>query len=249
MPDLRVIQGTGEVPDELDGLPASVLANRVRTLRAQVEGLSRDLRAAEEDMRVLRAQRNAYKGLLTKMQRVDPQAETIENVLAYWRATCCGPRSRVEIPLDGKRADVVRKTIRRLVENDPDPELASANTDVQSAALTSATERAVARIKSAIDGAARFPFEGRYAKRFAEPVQGAKRKVEITYVLRDEVKLESFERLHEVDARRLAYRADLKRRLDTQPNLRAILASFDPDYGEILARAIRWCQQQEAKGT
>jgi hypothetical protein len=245
-PHLRVVPGaTGEVADELDGLPAAVLAARVRTLRAQVEGLTRDLGLAEEDMRALRASRNAFKGLLTKMQRVDPQAEVIEATLAYWRVTCHGPRSRVETPLDGKRADAVRKTIKRLVEHDPDPELANPDAEAQAAALCSATDRAVAHIKQAVDAAARFPFEGRYGRRFAEMAPGLKRKVDIVYILRDEIKLEQFANLMEGDARRIAYAHDLHARLVAQPNLRLVFASLDPSMGEILCRAIKWAQSLE----
>jgi hypothetical protein len=249
VPDLKVIPGgTGELDDGLERLPVHALAAQVRTLRAEKAGVTSALLHAEEGMRELRASRAAFKALLSRARKQDPQAATIEAVLAYWRVTCHGPQSRVETPLDGKRAEVVRKTLRRLVENDEDPELASSDKDVQAQAVECATDRAVDRVKRAIDGAARFPFEGAYAKRFAEHVPGSKRKVDVIYILRDEVKMEMFERLHDGDARRIAYAHELHARLLAQPMLRQTLASLDPAYGELLARAIRWCQLNPTKG-
>lgn len=245
MPDLRVVPSTGEVADGLDDLPAVVLANRVRTLRGQVEGLTRDLALAEEGMRELRASRSAYKALLTKMARAEPEAETIERCLAHWKNACRSPRSTVEIPLDGKRAAFVRKTLKRLIENDQDPALANPDKDERAKALQDATQRAEAAIHEAIEAAARFPYREKYGQRHTEPGPGRYKQNDIPDILKDEITLAKFRALHDGDEKRRAYAHDLYRRMQTQPQLRAILASFDPDYGELLARAVRWCQAQE----
>jgi hypothetical protein len=244
---LHAVEGTGEIDDGLAGLAHDQLVEETRRAIALNEGLTRDLEAAEKDMRSLRASRDAYKGQVTRL--MTPKAggvELVESLLGYWLMKCHGPDSSVEVPIDGKRGDAVRATLRRLVQADKDPDLANPDKEKHAAALADAEQRAAERIRAAIDGAAQFPFEGKYAKRYPEQVPGSKRKVDLIYILRDEVKMEQFERLHDEDERRLAYRADLHRRLVTQPNLRAVLASFDPDHSEILARAIRWCRQQQA---
>ena len=54
----------------------------------------------------------------------------------------------------------------------------------------------------------------------------------------DEEKLESFAKLHEGVAKRRAYAHDLKRRIDTSPQFKLWMASLDPAYGELIARAV-----------
>jgi hypothetical protein len=242
-PALRVIPGgTGEIDDGLDRLPAPVLAEQLRAAKAAHAGLKRDLILAEENLCEMRASRAALKAQLTKLRRAGTPDEHVESLLVYWRNTCRGPESGVEIPLDGKRADLVRKTLKRIVDNDPDPELANPDKDAQALAVASAMERAAGRIRNAIDGCARFPFEGAYARRYGEMVPGSKRKDDIVYILRDEIKLEAFEHLHEGDEGRRAYAQDLWHRMRTQPQFRLVLASLNPEHGELLARAIRHVQ-------
>lgn len=221
-PHLRVINGAGEV-----------------TLGDVVPD---DYALLEEANRKLRRELAAAKGQLSRLAKVDPQAATVERILAAWKAKLYGPASRIETPIDGKRADSVRRTLRRLIENDEDPELASADKEAHAEAAARAEARAVERIMAAIDGAARFPFEGAYGRRFAEAGPGLKKKVDIVYVLRDEIKMEQFVDLVEVDERRIAYQAELWRMLQAQPNLRLVLATLGPEpQGEIIARAVRWC--------
>jgi len=201
-----------------------------------------DYALLEEANRKLRREVAAYKGQLSRLRKVDPQAATIERILTHWRDRCYGPTSRVETAIDGKRADVVRKTLKRLIENDEDPELANPDKEAHAEATQRAEARAVERVMAAIDGAAKHPYEGAYGKRFAEATPGAKRKVDIVYLLRDEVKLEQFVALIEADERRIAYRAELWRMLQSSPQLRLVLASLGPEpFGEIVAQAIRWC--------
>jgi hypothetical protein len=184
----------------------------------------------------------ALKGQLSRLAKVDPQAATVERILVAWRNRCYGPTSRIDVSVDGKRGDVVRKTLRRLIEADDEPELADPDKAKHAEAMALAEGRAVERIMAAIDGASKFPFEGAYGRRFAEAGPGLKKKVDIAYVLRDGPKMEQFEDLVEADARRIAYAAELWRMVQSQPNLRLVLASFGPEpCGEILARLVRWC--------
>lgn len=221
----RVITGDGELDDTQAVLPA-------------------DYALLVEECRKLLREKAALKAQLTKLTKVDPQAPVIEGLLVYWRNTLRGPESRVEIPLDGKRADVVRKTIKRLIEADEDPELASPDKKARAEAVANATDRAAERIRTAIDGCAKAPFEGSYGKRYPEPGPGIARKDDIVYILRDEIKLEKFAKLREGDEKRIAYAHDLHDRLKRSRPLREVLASMNPEYPEILARAIRWCQAQ-----
>jgi hypothetical protein len=218
---LRVIDGAGEV-----------------TLGDVVPD---DYALLEEANRKLRREVAAYKAQLSRLRKVDPQAATVEKILVTWRNRCYGPTSRVETPLDGKRADAVRRTLKRLIDADEDPMLADSNY-AGDEARTAAEGRAVERIMAAIDGASRFPFEGAYGRRFAEAGPGLKKKVDIVYILRDEIKTEQFVELVEADERRIAYAAELWRMVQSQPNLKLVLASFGPEpHGEILARLVRWC--------
>lgn len=223
MTNLRVIDGNGELDDESAVVPL-------------------DYALLLEQNRKLLREKAALQGRLTRLLRDDPDAELVTSLLVYWRNRCRGPLSRVEIPVDGRRGDAVRRTLKRLVDADEDPQLANPDKTAHKAAVESATERAAAKIREAIDGCAAFPYAGAYGKRFAEPGPRLERKDEIVYVLRDEIVFERFRGLHDGDARRKAYAADLYRRLTTQPNLRLVLASFDPEMGEVLARAIRWVQ-------
>lgn len=223
-PKLRVIDGgTGQVVQEDGSL------------------LPQDYALQDEEIRRLRRQVSALKGQLSRLQKVDPQAATIESVLTHWKLKLRGPTSRVQIPLDGARADAVRKALRRLIENDEDPDLANPKAEAHADATKRAEDRAVGRILAAIDGCARCPFE-QYGQHFPEPGPGRTRRDELTYILANEVRMEKLADLIEADERRIAYQAELWRMLQTQPNLRLILATLGPEpCGEIIARAVRWC--------
>ena len=219
-PHLRVVDGNGEIDDDARVLPGDYAL--------LVEQNAKHLRTIA-----------ALKGQLARLRKVDPQAATIEKVLVHWKLKCRGPTSRVQLPLDGARADAVRKALRRLIEADEDPELASAAKHAEAAQAAEA--RAVERILAAIDGCARFPFE-RYGEHFGEPGPGRKRRDELVYILANEVRMEKLADLIEYDERRRAYQAELWRMLQSQPNLRLVLATLGPEpEGEILARAVRWC--------
>jgi hypothetical protein len=224
-PVFRVIDGEGQVDDDTAVVPADygLLLEANRKHLREIAGL---------------------KGQISRMTKVDPLAETIEAALIYWKLRCHGPNSRVQIPLDGARAAVVKKTLARLVEADDDPPLASTDKAERAVALESATDRALDRIKQAVDGAARKPFEGAYGKRFPEQLPGTRRKVDLVYILRDEVKMEQFVSIVETDELRQAYRAELYRQLTTRPGMLALFASLQPEHSEIICASIRWAQTQ-----
>lgn len=200
-----------------------------------------DYALLEEANRKLRREVAAFKGQLSRLRKVDPQAATVEKILSHWRNKLRGPTSRVQLPLDGKRADAVRKCLRQLVENDEDPDLANPDKEQHAEAMQRAEARAVERILAAIDGCARFPFES-YGEHYGEPAPGRKRRDELTYILASEIRMEKLAALVESDERRIAYAAEIWRMVQTQPNLRLVLAQFGPEpQGELLARLVRWC--------
>jgi hypothetical protein len=243
---LQVLQG-GEPNDGLASLSHDQLVEKARRAIALNKGLTCDLERAEKDMRSLRASRDAYKGQVTRL--MTPKSggvEMVESLLSYWLTKCHGPNSRVEIPVDGKRGDAVRATIRRLVEADKDPDLASPDKNKHAAALADAEQRAAERIREAIDGAARYPFREKYGKRHPEQVPGTVKSVDLVHVLKDEVTLGKFVALATESEKRQAYRAELHHRLTTRPNELLVFASLNPDYGELISRAIRWAQTQVA---
>jgi hypothetical protein len=243
-PTFQVLEG-GEVDDGLEALTHEKLVERARRAIALNAGLTRDLEAAEADMRTLRASRNAYKGQVTRL--MTPKAggvELVESLLSYWRSRCHGPNSTVEIPVDGKRGDAVRATLKRLVEADKAPDLASPDKDKRAAALATAEQRAAEKIRQAIDGAARFPYREKYGNRHPEKRPGTHKSVDLTSILKDEVSLGKFVALVETDERRLAYKAQLYRELTTRPGMLALFASLDPSHGEIICAAVRWSQMQ-----
>lgn len=224
-PVFRVIDGEGQIDDDTAVVPADygLLLEANRKHLREIAGL---------------------KGQISRLMKVDPLAETIEAALIYWKVRVHGPNSRVQIPLDGARAAVVKKTLARLIQADQDPLLASTDKAERAIAVESATDRALDRIKQAIDGAARKPFEGKYAKRYPEQLPGTKRKVDLVYILRDEVKMEQFVGIVETDELRQAYRAELYRELTTRPGMLALFASLRPEYSEIICASIRWAQSQ-----
>lgn len=248
MPDLKLVEGTGEVDDGLANLSFDVLVSKVRHLTALNEGLLNEITAFEVDLKGKRAQMGALKARITIQNRVDGLDEIIESILIYWRNTLRGPDSTVCVDVDSKRGEAVRKRLKALIQADDDPGLANPDKDQRENALEQAAQRAAVRIHAAIDGCARAPFAGAYGKRYAEPGTGRHRKDELAYVVRDEVNMERFEAIVESDPRRLAYRAELADRLKREPNLRLVLASLGPFVdGEVLARCVRWCATQEAQ--
>lgn len=244
-PPLRVLEG-GEAVEDLSGIPRDVLEARVHRLEALNASLTRTLREAEDEHATDRARISGLKGQISKWNRQATPDDLVEPILWHWKHACRGPNSRVEITVEGKRADVVRKTIARLVKGDRDPELANPDKEKRQEALETAQQRAATAINEGIAGAVAFPYREKYGRRFAEPGPGRYKANDLTDILATEKSLEMFRDLHEGDARRLAYAHDLKRRMQEQPRLRLVFASLNPEYPELLARAIRYCQRMEA---
>lgn len=91
---LRVIDGQGEVAEDLTPIPTEVacLVDEVVDLRRKI---------------------SALKGELTKLRKADPDAEMVMGLLEYWKRVCKNDHPRVKIPVDGVRWE---KTKARLAE-------------------------------------------------------------------------------------------------------------------------------------
>lgn len=200
-PELRVITGAGEVAEDLTALP------------------SREHELLEV---IVRQQRQiaALKGEITKLRKVDPDAEVIGELLEYWRSRTRHPRAR--IPLDGSRAKVTKA---RLADFEPE------------------------QLRRAIDGVAEFPFMGRFGERFCEDGPDRKRKDDLELIFRDERHVEDAMRLAAGDREHAAYRELVWRLCQVEP-VRVVLAMFGEQepHGEVLAAAARWaCSHDEGK--
>lgn len=247
--NLRVVDGTGELDDGLSDLTHAKLVDRVRKLSAQREGLLAEITDLQLDLKSKRATIGALRRQITIQNRVDGLDGVIEGLLIHWRNTLRGPDSSVCVDVDSKRGESVRRRLKALIQADPDPGLANPDKTARENAHELAAERAAIRIRAAIDGCARAPFMGAYGKRYPDDGPGRRRKDDLhLHILKDEVSMERFEAIVELEPRRLAYRAFLADELRRSPSLRAILASLGPYCdGETLARCVRWCASQEAQ--
>lgn len=197
-PKLRVIDGNGEIDEGASVLPGDY-------------ALLVDLNA--KHLRTIAA----LKGEITKLRRVDPQAETITEILDYWRTRTRHPKAC--IPLDGSRAKVTKA---RLADFTPD------------------------ELKRAIDAAAERPWMGGFGERFCEAGPGRKRRDELELLFRDERHVEDLLALAEGDGPHRAYRRfvhDLCKRDKLVTACLAMLAEHEP-HGEVLAAAAVWARSQ-----
>lgn len=202
-PDLKVIDGNGEISDDLVPIlsDAAALMEVVVKQRCEIAGLKRAAAA---------------------MAAVDPDAETIGDVLSYWKDKTNHPRS--QIPVDGKRWRIVKARMKDGFTAD--------------------------QLRRAIDGVAAFPWEGAYGERFADPGEGRKRKDDLSHAMGDEEKTERRIRLAEADAPARAYRRflfDLTQQRPRMVTALAMLGAHESVHGEVLAAAVRWAHGQEAR--
>lgn len=86
-PNLRVIDGDGQLAEDLTAIPS----NEAALVEALIQSKRREA---------------ALKAELTKLRQVDDLADEIESVLEYWRKECNHPRA--QIPPAGKRWAVVK---------------------------------------------------------------------------------------------------------------------------------------------
>jgi hypothetical protein len=200
-PDLRVLDGDGEVTirDDLTALPSdeAALVEVIVKQRREIAALKRDA---------------------AKMAAVDPDAETISELLEYWRDKTGHAKAR--IPVDGRRWRIVKARLKDGFEAD--------------------------RLKRAIDGVVAFPFEGDYGERFTEPGPGRKRKDDIVNAMRDEELTERRIRLAEGDGPMREYRRFVFDACRQHPSLvdgLALLGGQVPD-GNVLARAVVWARKE-----
>lgn len=140
----------------------------------QLQAVIADTRASEElaltqrgdlereVLRLLARERNLLRQL-HETREADPLAAEMREVLDYWKSKLNHPRASV--PLDGKRAGLVRTALRQ--------------------------DFTVDRCKRAIDGCARKPYVGPHGR--SETGPKAQRYDDITQIFRDEETRERFE--------------------------------------------------------
>ncbi len=146
---------TGELID-----PAG--CEQCERLAAELRQANHDVAVAETELRRQRRSIGALRAQLADKHRNAPNAAEVRRVLEHWQRRCGHPRAAV--PLDGKRAAVVRKM---LAEFDAD------------------------KLCMAVEGAARMPFVGPHGRQ-AEAGNGARRFDDIELICRDETQVEKF---------------------------------------------------------
>lgn len=203
VPGGAVVDGNGELDDDALILPGDVanLFNRNKRLEREIAAL---------------------KAQITKLRAVDPDAETIGDILVYWKQECGHPRA--QIPLDGKRAESVKAMLKLYP-----PET----------------------LRLAIDVVARVPWMGDYGQRYCEPGPGRKRKDDPTIIFRNEVTVERILRIaldEHVAADHGVYRAWLHEQCQCKPGLVKALAFLAerPPHGAVIAAAAVWAKTQQA---
>lgn len=198
--DLRVITGDGELAGDLTAIPSdeAVLVERLKKAGREIAAL---------------------KGQIARLVAVDPNADTVTALLQHWQKTCGHPRAK--IPLDGVRADAIRKMLKAKYT----PE----------------------QLRAVIDAAAEQPWMGDYGQRHPTPGEGRKRRDELTLICRDEKHVEDLLRLGTGANTLREYRRFLHRLVQEHPRLitaLALLAAREPVRGEVLASAAMWAKTQ-----
>lgn len=207
-PDLRVITGDGEIAEDL----TPILSDAAALLEVVVK-------QRNEIARLKRA--------AAKAAAVDPAADTIGEVLEYWRVQT--GHLRAQIPVDGKRWRIVKA---RLKENERLDD-----------------EHVVQRLKRAVDGVVAFKYEGDYGRRYTEPGSGRKPKDDIWHAMRDEERVDRMIELADGDGPMQAYRRFVFDACTQRPDLvraLAVLAAQEPQDG-VLARAVVWARGEVEK--
>ena len=113
-------------------LEAELLALRdlARNLQEQNTELAKDRDLADRECRRLRKEADALRQQLMEAREQDPKSETIRGILEHWKQQT--GHQRALVPITGKRADSVRRALKWGAKP--------------------------AKIRLAIDGAARYPF-------------------------------------------------------------------------------------------
>lgn len=206
-PKLVAISGQGEVDELHDQTPIPTDQALLVERLLKVERL---LARRELEIRKL------------KMDLVEPEAETVMNVLEFWVARCRGGSKRVKIPLTGQRAWL---TLQRLKDNYTPEEL-----------------------KRAVLVAEQFPFV-HFGRRYCEAGPGRERKDDIVDLFRDEARVDKLLRLEFDTSEHKAYEHYVHDLTKSQPAVLAVLAMLagQEPHGEVLARAARWAKREQDK--
>lgn len=149
---------------------------------------------------------NKLKAELSEQRTTAPDAEQVRTLLQLWK-TQLGKNKRTAVPLDGARAQRVRWALKTYDE---------------------------LRLRSAIAGMARFPYQGPYGRRSATQRDGYKLDDDIRKICRDESTFEKFEALGMAKAEIAVERErlDMLDRL-RKGNIAEICEAFDVGINEL----------------
>lgn len=208
-PKLVAIDGQGEVDELHDQTPIPTDQALLVERLLKVERL-----LARRDLEIRKL----------KMDIVEPEAETVMNVLEFWVARCRGGSKRVKIPLTGQRAWL---TLQRLKDNYTPEEL----------------KRAVLVVEQ-------FPFS-HYgpADRYCEAGPDRRRTDDIADIFKSEAVVDKLLDVRFDTHKHKAYEHfvhDLTKRFPDVLSVLALLAGQEP-HGEVLARAARWAKREQDK--
>lgn len=170
-----------------------------------------------------KAQLSAEKRKNAKLNQVSDNENEIGEVLAHWKRACRHNNPRVQIPMFGARWKVTKARL--------------------------ADGRTVAQLRAVIDVAADLPYE-QYGLRYSDPGPGRVRRDDLSYLLRDEERIEKLLELAERDRPQQEYRRFVHGLCKQHPLIVAALAmlgGMEPQAG-VLARAVVWAREQEATG-
>lgn len=177
-----------------------------------------DVAALTEEIVDLRRKLSAARGQITRLRAVDPRAEDVEAVLRHWREQTNHPRAA--IPLDGTRADAVRRMLKLFT---------------------------VQQLCTVSDVAGALPY-AHYDRRYAHPGPGRKRRDDATYLYANEARVEGLIALAERESECASYAAWLWQLCREYPRLKLMLGYLGKrePHGEVLVRAVRWAREEQA---
>lgn len=200
-PHLFVVDGdSGQVDEDL----VPILSNEAALLEVVVKQ---------------RSEIAALKREAAKMAAVDPQADTIEDVLEYWRDRTIRNKKTTKLPVDGKRWRMVKARLKEGYEPDD--------------------------LKRAIDTVANFPWMA-YGDRYADPAPGRVKRNDLAHAIGDEERTERNLNLAVNRGAVESYRWYLHVLTQEKPwmvHALAILGEHDWVHGEVLANAVRWAAE------
>lgn len=193
---LRVINDHGELDEDSVAIPT-----REEALVEEIVELRRKLSAA--------------RGQITRLSKIDPEADKITRILERWQEKL---HPKAQVPLDGSRAKATKKMLAIYTEE---------------------------QLLAAIDNAAARPWMGAFGERFCCPGPGRKLRDELEMLFRDERHVDELLVLRADEdhlAYRRWLRDLLAEHPKLVPALG--LLAVRPPHGDVLAAAAVWARSQ-----